>query len=159
MKQLIAALFLCMGITVSVSAQSILEIAQSQDGLSTFVKALEAADMTATLDGEGPYTVFAPSDEAFAALPEGTLESLLAPENKDQLVKVLSYHVVPGKMVSTDLTDGKSPTVHGDDVEVTVADSGVKVNDANVVSADIEGSNGVIHMIDKVIMPSAPLKN
>lgn len=158
MKQLIAALFLCLSISV-VSAQSIVETAQAQDGLSTFVKALEAADLTATLDGDGPYTVFAPSDDAFAALPEGTLESLLAPENKDQLVELLSYHVVPGKMISADITDGKSPTVHGDDVEITVADSGVKVNEASVVTADIEATNGVIHIVDKVVMPSAPLKN
>ncbi len=158
MKQLIAALFLCLSISV-VSAQSIVETAQAQDGLSTFVKALEAADLTATLDGDGPYTVFAPSDDAFAALPEGTLESLLAPENKDQLVELLSYHVVPGKMISADITDGKSPTVHGDDVEITVADTGVKVNEASVVTADIEASNGVIHIVDKVVMPSAPLKN
>lgn len=158
MKQLIAALFLCLSISV-VSAQSIVETAQAQDGLSTFVKALEAADLTATLDGDGPYTVFAPSDDAFAALPEGTLESLLAPENKDQLVELLSYHVVPGKMISADITDGKSPTVHGDDVEITVADTGVKVNEASVVTADIEAANGVIHIVDKVVMPSAPLKN
>lgn len=158
MKQLIAALFLCLSISV-VSAQSIVETAQAQDGLSTFVKAIEAADLVATLDGDGPYTVFAPSDDAFAALPAGTLESLLAPENKDQLVKVLSYHVVPGKMISADITDGKSPTVHGDDVDITVADTGVKVNEASVVTADIEAANGVIHIVDKVVMPSAPLKN
>ena len=158
MKQLIAALFLCLSISV-VSAQSIVETAQAQDGLSTFVKAIEAADLVATLDGDGPYTVFAPSDDAFAALPAGTLESLLAPENKDQLVKVLSYHVVPGKMISADITDGKSPTVHGDDVEITVADTGVKVNEASVVTADIEAANGVIHIVDKVVMPGAPLKN
>ncbi len=158
MKQLIAALFLCLSISV-VSAQSIVETAQAQDGLSTFVKALEAAELTATLDGDGPYTVFAPSDDAFAALPAGTLESLLAPENKDQLVKLLSYHVVPGKMISTDITDGKSPTVHGDDLDITVADTGVKVNEASVVTADIEATNGVIHIVDKVVMPSAPLKN
>ncbi len=133
--------------------QTIVDIATSAGSFNTLTTALEAADLVNTLEGEGPFTVFAPTDEAFAALPEGTLEELLKPENKDQLVKILTYHVVSGAVLSTDLEAGQVPTVEGSDVEIQLGEE-VKVNDAQVVKADIEASNGVIHVIDKVIIPS-----
>lgn len=136
------------------AAKDIVAVATEAGDFTTLTAALEAADLVETLQGEGPFTVFAPTDEAFAALPEGTLEDLLKPENKDVLVKVLTYHVVPGAVMSTDLESGEVETILEDaTVEVTVSDDGVMVNDANVVTADIEASNGVIHVIDKVILP------
>jgi uncharacterized surface protein with fasciclin (FAS1) repeats len=119
----------------------------------TLAAALEAADLVETLQGEGPFTVFAPTDDAFAALPEGTLEDLLKPENKEMLVSILTYHVVPGAVLSTDLESGEVETVEGSSIMVEVSESGVTVDDANVISADIEASNGVIHVIDAVILP------
>lgn len=119
----------------------------------TLAAALEAADLVEVLQGEGPFTVFAPTDEAFAALPEGTLEDLLKPENKEQLVSILTYHVVPGAVLSTDLESGEVETVEGSTVMVEVSETGVTVDEANVISADIEASNGVIHVIDAVILP------
>ncbi|MCL4108623.1 UNVERIFIED_CONTAM: hypothetical protein GTU68_006941 [Idotea baltica] len=127
--------------------------------LSTFVTACKAAELDATLAGEGPYTVFAPSNDAFAALPAGTLESLLMPENKDQLVAILTYHIVPGSMISDEVTEGKSPTLQGEELDITSADGMVKVNGSNVTTADIEASNGVIHVVDAIIMPPSQLKN
>ncbi len=133
--------------------QTIVEVATSAGSFNTLTTALKAADLVTTLEGDGPFTVFAPTDEAFATLPEGTLEELLKPENKDELVKILTYHVVAGAVLSTDLEAGKVPTVEGSDVEIQLG-SEVKVNDAQVVKADIKASNGVIHVIDKVIIPS-----
>jgi uncharacterized surface protein with fasciclin (FAS1) repeats len=134
----------------------IVDLAVATDALSTLVSAVKAGGLVETLKGEGPFTVFAPTNEAFAALPDGTLESLLKPENKDMLVKILTYHVVAGKVKSTDLQDGMiAQTVEGSDVKVMVSKKGVKINDANVTSADIMASNGVVHVIDKVIMPPA----
>lgn len=132
----------------------IVGLAAGTADLSTLVAAVKAAGLVETLQGEGPFTVFAPTNEAFAALPEGTLESLLKPENKDQLVKILTYHVVPGKVKSTDLKDGmKVNTVEGEKVKIAISDAVVKVNDAKVISADVMASNGVVHVIDKVILP------
>ena len=159
MKSLIAALCLFVGFSVSVSAQSIIEAAEGQADLSTFLTAVKAADLVETLSGEEAVTVFAPSNDAFAALPAGQLEALLMPENKDQLVKILSYHVVPGKILSIDVEDGASPTVQGEELNIAVADTGVKINDANVTTADIEASNGVVHIIDQVVMPPSQMKN
>ena len=103
-----------------------------------------------------PFTVFAPTDAACAKLPAGTVESLLKPENRDQLVAILTYHVVPGKVEAADVVKlDEAKTVNGQDVQITVADSGVQVNDANVVKTDIEASNGVIHVIDTVILPAS----
>jgi len=132
----------------------IVDTAVSAGSFNTLVAAVTAADLVETLKGEGPFTVFAPTDEAFAALPEGTVDDLLKPENKDQLVAVLTYHVVPGKVMSGDIA-GKTmdvATVQGGNLAVDATD-GVKINDANVVSADVEASNGVIHVIDKVVLP------
>jgi uncharacterized surface protein with fasciclin (FAS1) repeats len=134
--------------------QTIVEIASAAGSFNTLTAALKAADLVSVLEGEGPFTVFAPTDEAFAALPEGTLEELLKPENKDKLVKILTYHVIADAVLSTDLKAGKVPTVEGSDVKIKLGE-GVKVNDAQVVKADIKASNGVIHVIDKVIIPSS----
>lgn len=134
-------------------AKDIVDTAVAAGTFETLVAAVTAADLVDTLKSEGPFTVFAPTDEAFAALPEGTVETLLLPENKDQLVAILTYHVVPGKVMSTDLTDGMmAATVQGGEITVDLSD-GVKVDGANVVAADIEATNGVIHVIDAVILP------
>ncbi|QFT82722.1 Immunogenic protein MPT70 precursor [Roseovarius sp. THAF27] len=135
------------------SGKDIVDTATEAGDFSTLLAAAEAAGLVETLKGDGPFTVFAPTDEAFAALPEGTVDTLLLPENKDQLTSILTYHVVPGKVMSGDLSDGMTAeTVQG--TEVTIGtEGGVTVNDANVVTADIEASNGVIHVIDGVIMP------
>ncbi|MBV5260893.1 fasciclin domain-containing protein [Synechococcus moorigangaii CMS01] len=135
-------------------APTVVDIAASNEAFSTLVAAVSAADLVETLSGEGPFTVFAPTNDAFAALPEGVLESLLLPENKDLLTKILTYHVVSGNVLSTDLAEGAVPTVEGNDVMISLEDEGgIKVNDANVVMADIEASNGVVHVIDTVILP------
>lgn len=134
-------------------SKDIVDTAVGAGQFETLVAAVQAAGLVDTLKGEGPFTVFAPTDEAFAALPEGTVEGLLEPENKDQLTAILTYHVVPGKVMSGDLSNGMTAaTVEGSEVTIMTED-GVMVDDANVVSADIEASNGVIHVIDKVIMP------
>ena len=133
--------------------KDIVDTAVNAGDFSTLVAAVEAAGLVDTLKGDGPFTVFAPTDEAFAALPEGTVENLLKPENKDQLVAILTYHVVPGKVMSGDLSDDMAATtVQGSDVMIDL-DNGVMVDEATVVAADIETSNGVIHVIDKVILP------
>ncbi len=138
----------------STAAQKdIVDTAVNAGQFETLVAAVTAAELAETLKSEGPFTVFAPTDEAFAALPEGTVEMLLKPENKDQLVAVLTYHVVPGKVMSTDLSDDmKAKTVQGSEITIDL-DDGVAVNEAKVVTADIETSNGVIHVIDAVILP------
>lgn len=132
---------------------TIVDIAVSAGNFETLVAAVSAAGLVETLQGEGPFTVFAPTDEAFAALPEGTVESLLA-DPEGALTQILLYHVVPGKVMSTDLSDGMTAeTVQGSPVTFSIQDGVVKVNDATVVAADIEASNGVIHVIDAVILP------
>ncbi|MDX2270537.1 MAG: fasciclin domain-containing protein [Cyanobacteriota bacterium] len=133
----------------------IVTVASEAGSFKTLAAALEAADLVETLKGEGPFTVFAPTDEAFAALPEGTLEELLKPENKEKLVEILTYHVVAGEALSTSLKDGEVETVEGAAVEVKINAEAkeVMVNDAKVVQADVKASNGVIHVIDKVILP------
>ncbi len=134
-------------------SKDIVDTAVDAGSFGTLVAAVQAAGLVETLKGEGPFTVFAPTDEAFAALPEGTVESLLLPENKDQLVAILTYHVIPGKVMSTDLTDDMdAATVQGSSVTIDL-DNGVMIENANVTTADIEASNGVIHVIDTVILP------
>jgi uncharacterized surface protein with fasciclin (FAS1) repeats len=135
-------------------AADIVDTAVSAGQFKTLVAAVTAAGLVDTLKGKGPFTVFAPTDAAFAKLPAGTVESLLKPENKSKLVAILTYHVVPGKVMSGDIAGKKLSvaTVQGRKVSVN-AMSGVMINDANVVSADIVASNGVIHVIDKVILP------
>jgi uncharacterized surface protein with fasciclin (FAS1) repeats len=135
------------------SEPDIVDTAVAAGGFKTLVAAVQAADLVDTLKGPGPFTVFAPTDEAFAKLPAGTVQDLLKPENKAQLVKVLTYHVLPGKVMSTDLADGMmAKTVEGSDVTVRTQPA-VMIEDANVIQADVEASNGVIHAIDSVIMP------
>jgi uncharacterized surface protein with fasciclin (FAS1) repeats len=120
----------------------------------TLVAAVTAADLAETLKSPGPFTVFAPTDDAFAALPEGTVESLILPENKDQLVAVLTYHVVPGALFASDvLAQNALTTVQGS--VVTVDADNVRINESNIIQADIEASNGVIHVIDAVLLPPA----
>lgn len=134
--------------------KDIVDTAANAGTFETLLTAAEAAGLVDTLKGEGPFTVFAPSDEAFAALPAGTVEDLLKPENKEKLASILTYHVVSGEFMSTDLKDDMvKTTVQGGDLIVDL-DDGVKINDATVVTADIDASNGVIHVIDKVILPA-----
>ncbi len=135
--------------------KDIVDTAAGAGDFGTLLAAAEAAGLVETLKGDGPFTVFAPTDAAFAALPEGTVEDLLKPENKDQLAAILTYHVVPGKVMSTDLQDDmEATTVQGSSVTIDL-DNGVMVEEANVTTADIETSNGVIHVIDKVILPES----
>ena len=136
-----------------ISDPDIVEIASTTEGFSTLVAALSAAGLVETLQGEGPFTVFAPTDEAFAALPDGLLDSLLEPENSELLTRILTYHVVAGDVRSGDIEPGAVATVEGSDVTLDTAD-GVTVDGANVIQADIVASNGVIHVIDAVILPA-----
>jgi uncharacterized surface protein with fasciclin (FAS1) repeats len=138
------------------AAKDIVDTAIDAGQFTTLVAAVDAAGLVETLKGDGPFTVFAPTDDAFAALPAGTVESLLLPENRDQLVAVLTYHVVPGKVMSTDIA-GQSlqvATVEGSELTVDATD-GVTVDAATVIMADIEASNGVIHVIDQVVLPNS----
>ena len=138
--------------------KDIVDTAVEAGSFKTLVAALKAADLVDTLKGEGPFTVMAPTDEAFAKLPAGTVESLLKPENKEKLIAVLKYHVIPGKAMANDVVklDGKDvKTVEGDTAKICVKDGTVMINDAKVVKTDIETSNGVIHVIDTVILPPA----
>lgn len=133
----------------------IVETAVAAGNFSTLAKALAAAGLVETLKGDGPFTVFAPTDEAFAKLPRQTLSDLLDPKNKEELTSILTYHVVPGKFTARQVANiSKATTVQG--LPLTfVTDDGVKINDSNVIVADIEASNGVIHVIDSVLLPSA----
>ena len=133
--------------------KDIVAIASGDAQFKTLTKALGSAGLVTTLQGKGPFTVFAPTDAAFAALPKGTVENLLQPENKAQLTKILTYHVVPGSVVSTSLKSGDVKSVEGSSLKVGVNGGKVTVSGANVVKADIKASNGVIHVIDKVLMP------
>jgi len=134
--------------------KTIVALAAETDFLSTLVAAVTAGDLVDVLQGDGPFTVFAPTNEAFASLPDGTLEMLLKPENKDKLVSILTYHVVPGKVMSTDLANGmKANTVNGAAIHVEIGDNGVMINNAIVTAADINAKNGVVHVINKVILP------
>ncbi len=135
------------------NSADIVDLAVQTESLSTLVEAVKAGGLVETLKGEGPFTVFAPTNEAFEKLPEGTLESLLKPENKDKLVQILTYHVVPGNVMSSNLEDGMmAKTAEGSEIEVSLGDA-VMVNNATVIKADIKASNGVVHVIDTVIMP------
>ncbi len=134
--------------------KDIVDLAASTDFLSTLVAAVKAGDLVDVLKGDGPFTVFAPTNEAFAKLPAGTLEDLLKPENKAKLVAILTYHVVPGKVMSTDLKDGqKAKTVQGQEISVSLKDGKAMINNATVTTADIEATNGIVHVIDTVILP------
>ena len=138
----------------SATSKNIVETAVQSGKFNTLVAALKAAGLVNTLNGKGPFTVFAPSDTAFSKLPAGTVDGLLMPENKAKLVSILAYHVIPGKVMSGDIAGKKISvkTVQGSKISVD-AMYGVKINDSNVVSADIAATNGVIHVIDKVLLP------
>ncbi len=156
-RTLMAAAIAAFGIAAGASsarAADIVDTAVEAGGFNTLVAAVQAAGLVDALKGDGPFTVFAPTDDAFAALPEGTVDNLLKPENKDQLVEILTYHVVPAKVMSGDIA-GKTATamtLAGSELAIDATD-GVSVNDAHVVTADIEASNGVIHVVDAVILP------
>ena len=132
---------------------TIVDVATANGSFNTLVSALQAADLAETLSGPGPYTVFAPTDEAFAALPEGVLDKLLLPENEEVLTQILTYHVADGAVTSADLETGMVPTLEGADVDVVVDNGAVTVNGAEVVQPDVTASNGVIHVIDTVLIP------
>jgi len=151
----ISAGAIALSLSISVAnAADIVDTAIAAGSFKTLVTAVKAAGLVETLKGKGPFTVFAPTDEAFAKLPAGTVENLLKPENKNQLVAILTYHVVSGKVMSKDLAGKKTmaKSVEGGEISVDATD-GVKVDSAKVVTADIEASNGIIHVIDAVIMP------
>lgn len=140
--------------TGAMGKADIVDTARSAGSFNTLVAALEAADLSETLKGEGPFTVFAPTDAAFDRLPAGTVEDLLKPENKAKLQSILTYHVVPGAVKSTqavELTSAK--TVNGQSFKISKSGDGLKIDEANVTKADIKASNGIIHVIDQVIMP------
>ena len=150
-----AALSLATPMFAGGHSKDILDTAVGAGSFTTLVAAVQAAGLVDVLKGDGPFTVFAPTDEAFAALPAGTVETLLKPENKEQLVNILTYHVLPGKVMSGDIA-GKSlevTMVNGGTAKIN-ASYGVKIGGAKVVTADVEASNGVIHVIDAVILPS-----
>ncbi|MEM6522162.1 MAG: fasciclin domain-containing protein [Bacteroidota bacterium] len=148
------ALFFAVGTTAQSQSKDIVDLAVGNENLKTLVAAVKAGDLVDVLKSDGPFTVFAPTDDAFAALPAGTLESLLKPENKDKLVAILKYHVVAGKIMSTDLSNGQSAaTVQGEKIKVSISSGEVKIDNAKVVAADVKAKNGVVHVIDQVILP------
>jgi uncharacterized surface protein with fasciclin (FAS1) repeats len=133
--------------------KDIVAVASSAGSFNTLVAAVKAAGLVETLQGPGPFTVFAPTDEAFGKLPKGVVEDLLKPENKKKLVSILTYHVVPGKVMAADVKTMNAPTVNGKKLDLKVGANGVTVNNAKVIKTDVAASNGVIHVIDTVILP------
>ncbi|MBB3461384.1 fasciclin domain-containing protein [Rhizobium sp. BK377] len=149
-----AAITLASSISAFAAEKDIVDTAVEAGQFKTLAAALKAADLVDTLKGKGPFTVFAPTDEAFAKLPAGTVENLLKPENKQKLTEILTYHVVAGKVMAADVAGiDEAKSVNGKMIDIDVKGSTVKVNDATVTAADIAASNGVIHVIDKVLMP------
>jgi uncharacterized surface protein with fasciclin (FAS1) repeats len=159
LRLLAASLLTASALLISLPARAdspgtIVDVAVGAGSFTTLVAAVKAAGLAETLSGKGPFTVFAPTDAAFAKLPAGTVDSLLKPENKDKLRAILLYHVVSGDVKAADLTDGESvKTVGGGTLTIHIASGAVTVNDADVVKADIPASNGVIHVIDTVLLP------
>lgn len=133
--------------------KDLVAVAVEAGSFKTLVAAVKAAGLVETLQGDGPFTIFAPTDAAFAKLPAGTVEDLLKPQNKAKLVAILTYHVVPGKVMAADVKTMKAPTVNGQTLSIVAGDT-VMVNDAQVVKTDVSASNGVIHVIDSVILPN-----
>jgi len=134
--------------------ETVVDIAIGSSDHTTLVAALSAADLVGTLNGNGPFTVFAPTNAAFEKLPAGTVESLVKPENKEKLSGILTYHVVSGNVKAADLSDGQVvKTINGQDLKVSIKDGNVMINGARVTAADLEGSNGVVHVVDSVLMP------
>lgn len=143
--------------SASHGSKTIVAVASEAGSFKTLVAAVKAAGLVDVLQGEGPFTVFAPTDEAFAKLPAGTVENLLKPENREQLKAILTYHVLPAKVMAADVKPMQAKTVNGQKVNIQIADNQVKVDSATVVKTDIMASNGVIHVIDTVILPKAQL--
>jgi uncharacterized surface protein with fasciclin (FAS1) repeats len=137
------------------AGKDLVAVASGADNFKTLVAAVKAAGLVETLQGKGPFTVFAPTDAAFAKLPAGTVESLLKPENKEKLVAILTYHVVSGKVLAADVKTSEAKTVQGQNVKLVVSETGVTVDGARVVKTDVMAENGVIHVIDTVIIPKA----
>jgi len=138
---------------VAQATGDIVDVASANPEFETLVAAIQAAELVEPLKGEGPFTVFAPTNAAFDALPDGVLDALLLPENQDLLTQVLTYHVVPGELMASDLSTGMVETLGGEDVMVTVEGGSVMVDDADVVAANVPATNGVIHVIDEVLVP------
>ena len=138
----------------STAPGDIVAVASGAGSFNTLVAAVKAAGLVETLQGTGPFTVFAPTDEAFAKLPKGTVEDLLKPENKEKLVAILTYHVLPGKVTAAQVKTMKAKTVNGKELSLKVADGKVSVDNASVVKADVMAKNGVIHVIDHVVLPN-----
>ncbi len=154
MKKLLTfTAFLGLALSAAFAADDIIDTAKSTGTFKTLTAALDAAGKTEMLKEKGPFTVFAPSDEAFAKLPKGTVEDLLKPENKAKLGKILAYHVLEGKIMAADVKTMMAKTANGAELDIKVKGKTVMVNDAKVVKADVAASNGVIHVIDKVLMP------
>ena len=152
----VASAFMAANIFAAPAEKDIVDTAVGAGSFKTLAAALKAADLIETLKGKGPFTVFAPTDEAFAKLPKGTVEELLKPENKAKLAGILTYHVVAGKVEAKDAVKLKSAkTVNGASFKISASDAGVMVDKAKVVKTDIQCSNGVIHVVDSVIMPAA----
>jgi uncharacterized surface protein with fasciclin (FAS1) repeats len=138
------------------ASEDIVGVAQGEKRLSTLVQAVTAADLAETLQGERPYTVFAPTNAAFGAVPQDTLDQLLAPSGKEQLTDVLTYHVVEGDVMAADLRDGQAiKTVQGGELTVSIDEDRVKIGDATVIQPDVDASNGIVHVIDTVLQPEA----
>lgn len=154
-KKIVFTSLLGLFASAAFAADDIIATVKSAGTFKTLTAALDAADKTKMLQEEGPFTVFAPSDEAFAKLPAGALDDLLKPENKEKLGKILAYHVVKGKVMAADVKTMMAKTANGAELDIKVTDGTVMVNDAKVVKTDVVASNGVIHVIDKVLMPPA----
>ena len=137
------------------AGKDLVSVASGADNFKTLVAAVKAAGLVETLQGKGPLTVFAPTDAAFAKLPAGTVESLLKPENRDKLVAILTYHVVPSKVLAADAKTMEAKTVQGQSVKLVVSEAGVTVDNAKVLKTDVRAENGVIHVIDTVLLPKA----
>jgi uncharacterized surface protein with fasciclin (FAS1) repeats len=153
LRHLIATLALSTGLVSLANAKTVVEIAAGSPDHTTLVAAVKAAGLAETLSGAGPFTIFAPTNAAFAKLPAGTVESLLKPENKAKPVSILTYHVVPAKVMAADVKSGEAPTVNGKKLDIKADGKGVMVGKAKVTATDLVGSNGVIHVVDTVILP------
>lgn len=153
LRSLFATLFVCTSLVSLATAKTVVEIAADSPDHTTLVAAVQAAGLAETLSGPGPFTIFAPTNAAFAKLPAGTVESLLLPENKAKLVAILTYHVVPAKVMAAEVKSGDVPTVNGKVLTIKADAMGVMVNNAKVIATDLVGSNGVIHVVDTVLLP------
>jgi len=153
LRSFIASFLICTGAASLVSAKTLVEVAAGSPDHTTLVAAVKAAGLAETLSSPGPFTIFAPTNAAFAKLPPGTVDSLLLPENKAKLVAVLTYHVVPATVMAAAVQTGAAPTVNGKALTIKADATGVTVNNARVIATDLVGSNGVIHVIDTVLLP------